>query len=88
MTDLTFNIPTTSNHKLKTQAKIDETKKASLDTYNPSKSTRELNPYWKDGGDGLPSFNQSKMFLKPGTQDKKSDEVKSSYSSQVQSSGR
>ncbi|KAJ3658649.1 hypothetical protein Zmor_010376 [Zophobas morio] len=26
--------------------------------YNPRKHTRELNPYWKDGGDGLPKFKK------------------------------
>lgn len=31
-----------------------------IDAYDPSKCTRELNPYWKDGGDGLPS-----TFAKP-----------------------
>lgn len=31
-----------------------------IDSYDPGKSVRELNPYWKDGGDGLP-----KAFAKP-----------------------
>lgn len=31
-----------------------------IDAYEPGKSVRELNPYWKDGGDGLP-----KAFAKP-----------------------
>lgn len=31
-----------------------------IDSYEPGKSVRELNPYWKDGGDGLP-----KAFAKP-----------------------
>lgn len=26
--------------------------------YNPRECTRELNPYWKDGGDGLPKFQK------------------------------
>lgn len=26
--------------------------------YNPSRSSRELNPYWKDGGSGLPTFKK------------------------------
>lgn len=31
--------------------------------YNPRENIRELNPYWKDGGDGLPS---ARSFKKPG----------------------
>lgn len=31
-----------------------------IDAYEPGKCARELNPYWKDGGDGLP-----KAFAKP-----------------------
>lgn len=31
--------------------------------YNPSANVRELNPYWKNGGDGLPSVSK---FKKPG----------------------
>lgn len=31
-----------------------------IDAYDPSKCSRELNPYWKDGGSGLPS-----TFSKP-----------------------
>lgn len=35
-----------------------ETKtKGQIDAYNPSLCSRELNPYWKDGGTGLPSEN-------------------------------
>lgn len=29
-----------------------------IDSYDPSKCSRELNPYWKDGGDGLPKFKK------------------------------
>jgi hypothetical protein len=32
--------------------------KLSIDSYDPAKSTRELNPYWKDGGTGLPTFQR------------------------------
>lgn len=28
------------------------------DQYNPSTNIRELNPFWKDGGDGLPKFQK------------------------------
>ncbi|XP_055854576.1 CWF19-like protein 2 homolog [Episyrphus balteatus] len=30
------------------------------ETYEPGKSTRELNPHWKDGGTGLPAFRKPK----------------------------
>ncbi|XP_047508487.1 CWF19-like protein 2 homolog [Pieris napi] len=46
-----------------------EKPKAHIDSYNPSTSGRELNPYWKDGGSGLPQtpdqFRKAKPFVKP-----------------------
>lgn len=42
--------------KEKKEPKKDERK--DIDSYDPSKSVRELNPYWKDGGLGLPSSFQ------------------------------
>lgn len=49
--------------------KREEKDKKGIDSYNPGTSSRELNPYWKDGGTGLPqtseSFRKSKPFLKP-----------------------
>ncbi|XP_063624947.1 CWF19-like protein 2 homolog [Cydia splendana] len=43
--------------------------KKHIDSYNPATSSRELNPYWKGGGGGLPqtpeSFRKSRQFLKP-----------------------
>ncbi|XP_063364998.1 CWF19-like protein 2 [Cydia amplana] len=43
--------------------------KKHIDSYNPATSSRELNPYWKDGGGGVPqtpeSFRKSRQFLKP-----------------------
>ncbi|XP_031629109.1 CWF19-like protein 2 homolog [Contarinia nasturtii] len=50
------SIPTFS--KSKEERKKDERK--GIDAYEPGKCARELNPYWKDGGDGLP-----KAFAKP-----------------------
>lgn len=59
---------------LKTYTKDDLRKpkleeKKHIDSYNPATSSRELNPYWKGGGGGLPqtpeSFRKSKPFLKP-----------------------
>lgn len=33
-------------------------KQKHIDSYDPSKSVRELNPYWKNGGGGLPTFQR------------------------------
>lgn len=35
-----------------------ETERSSIDKYNPSTSSRELNPFWKNGGSGLPTFKK------------------------------
>lgn len=40
-----------------------------IDSYEPGKSVRELNPYWRDGGDGLP-----KAFAKPSYDSDSNDE--------------
>lgn len=46
-----------------------------IDAYEPGKSVRELNPYWKDGGDGLP-----KAFAKPSyDSDDDSKDTRRSY---------
>lgn len=54
-------------------SKREEKDKKHIDSYNPSSSSRELNPYWKDGGSGLPqtpeNFRQSMKFLKPADDD-------------------
>lgn len=48
-----------------------------IDSYEPGKSVRELNPYWKDGGDGLP-----KAFAKPNyDSDDEKQHTKRSYQS-------
>lgn len=53
--------------------KREETEKKNIDSYNPGTSSRELNPYWKNGGTGLPqtpeAFRKSKPFLKPSDDD-------------------
>ncbi|KPI92530.1 CWF19-like protein 2-like [Papilio xuthus] len=63
---------------LKTYTKDDvkisrEDNKKHIDSYNPSTSSRELNPYWKDGGSGVPqsheSFCKSRQFMKPSDDD-------------------
>ncbi|XP_045773458.1 CWF19-like protein 2 homolog isoform X2 [Maniola jurtina] len=47
--------------------------KKHIDSYNPGTSSRELNPYWKDGGTGVPqtpeSFRKSRQFIKPADDD-------------------
>ena len=43
----------------KEKDKKDDDKKMYVEQYDPRKSSRELNPYWKDGdGTGLPSFKK------------------------------
>lgn len=57
------------------EPKKDERK--GIDSYDPGKSVRELNPFWKDGGDGLP-----KAFAKPSYDSDSNDEdSKRSYRS-------
>lgn len=68
--------------------KRDEKEKKHIDSYNPATSSRELNPYWKGGGSGLPqtseSFRQSRPFVKPADDDE--DYYRSSRSKKIQSS--
>lgn len=49
--------------------KREDNNKKNIDSYNPATSSRELNPYWKDGGTGIPqtsqSFRKSKPFVRP-----------------------
>ncbi|XP_053680543.1 CWF19-like protein 2 [Anopheles nili] len=40
------------------EPKIKDSKNAVNDQYDPKTSVRELNPYWKNGGTGLPSFRK------------------------------
>lgn len=51
------------------EPKKDLRDKKHIDSYNPAKSSRELNPYWKDGGSGVPQtaedIRKSREFLKP-----------------------
>ncbi|KAJ0176095.1 hypothetical protein K1T71_008269 [Dendrolimus kikuchii] len=53
--------------------KKEEKDKKHIDSYNPATSSRELNPYWKAGGSGLPhtaeSFRKSRQFIKPPDDD-------------------
>lgn len=53
-----------SNSHLDRRRDREETKRQEREAekYNPRENVRELNPYWKDGGDGLPSVSR---FQKP-----------------------
>lgn len=62
--------------------------KKHIDSYNPATSSRELNPYWKDGGTGVPETSESfrkRAFVKPSNHDdfyiKPSSSRERSYSS-------
>lgn len=48
--------------------KQEEKEKKNIDSYNPSTSSRELNPYWKQGGTGLPQA-PVRNFKKPSDDD-------------------
>lgn len=50
-----FFLPTFSKEK---QQPKSVTEKLNYEIYNPSTSVRELNPYWKTGEGGLPSFKK------------------------------
>lgn len=64
---MTGMLKTYTNKDIK--PRTEDKKKNHIDSYNPGTSSRELNPYWKDGGTGLPqtaeSFRKSRPFLKP-----------------------
>lgn len=59
----------------KDDIKVDrkESNKQKINSYNPSTSSRELNPYWKGGGTGLPelyeSAAKSRQFVRPTDDD-------------------
>lgn len=56
-------------NKDKNQEKLE---KKQAEIYVPGQSNRELNPYWKGGGDGLPSATTKLNFLKPNFEQDKS----------------
>ncbi|XP_065203175.1 CWF19-like protein 2 homolog [Planococcus citri] len=56
MMDTSF-VPTYSIHDKKSKKKDEEKEESILD--NPGQSDRELNPYWKNGGTGLPEESRS-----------------------------
>lgn len=56
-------IPTFSKPDQQTK-KVDN----NINLYDPSKSNRELNPYWRDGGVGLPAFKKPLEYETNSTQ--------------------
>ncbi|XP_023231806.1 CWF19-like protein 2 isoform X2 [Centruroides sculpturatus] len=53
--NITAFIPTVSNKELKKRNKKENEPQSLSTIYKPGQHERELNPYWKDGGIGLPS---------------------------------
>ncbi|XP_071056657.1 CWF19-like protein 2 homolog [Onthophagus taurus] len=49
---------TTSNSDRKEDREKRKREEREKDVYDPKSNVRELNPYWKDGGDGLPTFKK------------------------------
>ncbi|XP_030745795.1 CWF19-like protein 2 homolog [Sitophilus oryzae] len=45
-----------SNEDRRNKREQDKKLQKKLEQYDPRSCSRELNPYWKDGGDGLPKF--------------------------------
>lgn len=69
--------------------------KKHIDSYNPATSSRELNPYWKDGGTGVPETAanfRKRAFVKPSNHDdfyeKPSSSRESSSSSHTREGNR
>lgn len=50
-------IPTFSKNQPTDKKSVD---RKDIDSYDPKNSSRELNPFWKNGGTGLPSLEKSK----------------------------
>jgi hypothetical protein len=51
-------LKTYTKNDLKKDEVEKEKPKSDYEVYDPAKSTRELNPHWKNGGQGLPSFQK------------------------------
>ncbi|KAK9871350.1 hypothetical protein WA026_011616 [Henosepilachna vigintioctopunctata] len=47
-----------STSERQNERELEKQKKKQEDQYNPRLNSRELNPYWKDGGMGLPNFRK------------------------------
>ncbi|KAK5643715.1 hypothetical protein RI129_007560 [Pyrocoelia pectoralis] len=55
---LPANFTSSSNLERRLERQLNKRLEKERDTYNPRENVRELNPYWKDGGDGLPQFRK------------------------------
>jgi len=89
-----FICNTSTEIEKKTNSKNKDLEDAKARMEKPGQSERELNPYWKNGGTGLPPpkpLSSHKGFLKPKVDDddyynynshQQSDRTKSSYSRQ------
>ncbi|KAL3270404.1 hypothetical protein HHI36_024363 [Cryptolaemus montrouzieri] len=49
---------TSSTSDKRKEQELVKTKRRQEEQYDPTKCSRELNPYWKDGGTGLPTFKK------------------------------
>ncbi|XP_066148124.1 CWF19-like protein 2 homolog [Euwallacea fornicatus] len=49
-----------SNDDFRKRKEDERKRQKELEKYDPKKSSRELNRYWRDGGDGLPKFQKCK----------------------------
>lgn len=75
-----FFIPTFTKEKQQSKSAVE---KASHQVYDPATSSRELNPYYKTGEGGMPTFQRPKEFEDDGYNDRRRDttKVSQSYSS-------
>lgn len=55
---LPSNFLTTSNADRRKEKELLKRQEKEREQYDPRKNVRELNPYWKDGGEGLPQFKK------------------------------
>lgn len=56
--NLSSSFHTVSNHDRRAEREIEKKLDKQQQQYDPKNSIRELNPYWKDGGSGLPNFKK------------------------------
>lgn len=84
---MTGMLKTYTKDDIKPKREVEDKKR--IDSYNPATSSRELNPYWKDGGTGVPETAENfrkQAFVKPSYQDnfyqKPSSSRDNSFSSQ------
>lgn len=67
---MTGMLKTYTNDDIKPKRGVED--KKHIDSYNPATSSRELNPYWKNGGTGVPETAENfrkRAFVKPSNHD-------------------